>query len=140
MLSGGMMRRFPTSFFHPMGVIHRLFQQQHTPNCSLLLATLLTHAKALGLRPVDAQNAQEMLRDDELVLCFDILANQFHSYDLEITPAFYEQLATVGRCLQVDPNTYRFNQELIRSPIHIPQPVRQQLARLVASLSAQSYR
>lgn len=129
------MRRFPTSFFHSMGVIHRLFHPQHTPNCSRLLATLLTHAKALGLRPADAQHAQEMLHADELVLCLDILANQFHSYDLEITPAFYEQLATVGRCLQVDPTTYRFNQELIRSPRHIPQPVRQQLARLMASLS-----
>jgi hypothetical protein len=120
-----------------MGVIYRLFRQQNTSNCSLLLKALLTHAKALGLRPMDAQNAQEMLRYDEPVLCFDIVANQFHSYDLEITQAFYDQLATVGRCLQVDPSTYHFNQELIRSPVHIPQPVRQQLARLVASLVTQ---
>jgi hypothetical protein len=127
---------FPTSFLHAMGVIHRLFHQQPTPNCALLLEALLTHAKALGLRPIDAHHAQEMLRDGEPALCFDILANQLHSYDLEITPAFYEQLATVGRCLRVDPSTYRFNQALIRSPTHIPQPVQQELARLLASLSS----
>jgi hypothetical protein len=121
-----------------MGVIHRLFHQQPSPNCALLLEALLTHARALGLRPVDAQHAQEMLRDGEPALCFDILANQLHSYNLEITPAFYELLATAGRCLRVDPSTYRFNQALIRSPTHIPQPVRQQLARLLASLSTQS--
>jgi hypothetical protein len=78
-----------------------------------------------------------MLRNGELALCFDILANQLHSYDLEITSVFYEQLATAGRCLRVDPGTYRFNQALIRSPTHIPQPIRQQLARLLASLSTQ---
>lgn len=121
-----------------MGVIHRLFHQPPSPNCALLLEALLTRAKALGLRPIDAQHAQEMLRDGEPALCFDILANQLHSYDLEITSAFYEQLATVGRCLRVDPSTYHFNQALIRSPTHIPRPVRQQLARLLASLCTQS--
>lgn len=120
-----------------MGIVHRLLHRPPAPNCSQLLKALLADAQALGLGPMDAQNAQQMLEYDEPVLCFDILANQLHSYDLEITPAFYDQLTTAGRCLKVAPATYRFNQELIRSPTHIPQPVRQQLARLVASFSPQ---
>jgi hypothetical protein len=117
-----------------MWLLKRLFSRSPAANCSQLLHTLLTEAIALGLLPTDVQHAQEMLDHDEPLLCFDIIANQFHSYDLEITPAFYALLATTGQCLQVDPSTYFFNQELIRSPTHIPQPVRQQLAALLASL------
>jgi hypothetical protein len=68
------------------------------------------------------------------VHCFDIIANQFHSYDLEITPVFYDLLAHTGRCLKVAPESYSFNQELIRSDTHIPKPVREGLASIIGAL------
>lgn len=117
-----------------MWLLKRLFSRSPAVDCSQLLHTLLAEAIALDLSPLDIQNAHEMLDHNEQLLCFDIIANQLHSYDLEITPAFYALLVAAGQCLQVDPSTYAFNQELIRSPTHVPKPVRQQLASLLASL------
>jgi hypothetical protein len=119
-----------------MWLLNRLFSRAPVVDCSRLLQALLAEAIALGLLPTDVQHAQEMLDEGELILCFDIIANQFHSYDLEITPTFYDSLASTGQCLNVAPSDYCFNQELIRSPTHIPKPVRQQLASLLASLQS----
>jgi hypothetical protein len=121
-----------------MRLFDRLFSRSPATDCSQLLHALLAEAIITGLLPRDAQNAQEMLNDDEPILCFDIIANQFHSYDLELTPAFYDLLATTGQCLNVASSTYCFNQELIRSSTHIPKPVRQQLASLLASLQGRA--
>jgi hypothetical protein len=117
-----------------MRLVRFLFPRTAAEDCSALVQALLTEAEALGLDPVDVNNAREMLRYDEKELCFDIIANQFHSYDLEITPAFYELLARTGRCLQVAPESYAFNQELIRSDTHIPKPVREGVARVIGAL------
>jgi hypothetical protein len=117
-----------------MWLLNRLFSRSPVVDCSQLLHALLAEAITLGLPSTDVQNAQEMLDYDEPILCFDIIANQFDSYDIEITQAFYGLLVTTGQCLNVAPSTYCFNQELIRSSTHIPKPVRQQLASLLASL------
>jgi hypothetical protein len=117
-----------------MWLFDRLFSRSPATDCSQLLHALLAEAIVIGLLPRDVQNAQEMLDDDELILCFEIIANQFDSYDIEITSAFYDLLAATGQCLNVAPSTYCFNQQLIRSSTHIPKPVRQQLASLIASL------
>jgi hypothetical protein len=117
-----------------MWLFDLLFSRSPAIDCSQQLHVLLAEAITIGLLTRDVQNAQEMLNDGELILCFEIIANQFHSYDLEITPAFYELLATTGQCLNVAPSTYCFNQEIIRSSTHIPKPVRQQLASLISSL------
>ena len=119
-----------------MWLLKRLFSRSPAVECSQLLHALLAEAIALDLSPLDIQNAHEMLDHNEQLLCFDIIANQLHSYDLEITPAFYALLAATGQCLQVDPSTYAFNQEFIRTPTHIPQPVKQQLAALLVSLQS----
>ncbi|MBF9239962.1 hypothetical protein I2I05_21400 [Hymenobacter sp. BT683] len=122
-----------------MGFLNSLFSRPSSKDCSDLVHALLNHAEALGLGPVDVENAREMLRYDESVLCFDIIANQFHSYDLEITPAFYDLLAHTGRCLKVAPESYSFNQELIRSDTHIPKPVREGLASIIGTLLRPSF-
>jgi hypothetical protein len=118
-----------------MGLLRTLFFRPSPQDCRALVHALLDHAETLGLGQADVKNAREMLLYDEPVLSFDIVANQFHSYDLEITPAFYEQLAHTGQCLKVAPESYSFNQELIRSVTHIPKPVREGIAGIIRTVA-----
>lgn len=52
------------------GYLHSLLSRPFSEDCSALVHALLADAKALGLGPVDVDNAREMLRYAEKLLCF----------------------------------------------------------------------
>lgn len=103
-----------------------------------LTDTLLSGAAALGLPPRDVTNAAEMFRYAEWVLGFDIVVQQLYEFDVEITEEFYRLIEQTATHLCIPADEYLFTKKLIRSPDHIPAPVKEQLALLLTQLNANS--
>jgi hypothetical protein len=98
------------------------------------LESLLQDAQTLGLREQDALNAADMLEYSEPVLGFDIIVQQLYEYDIEITPAFYQQIVQTGQALQLDESAYAFTEKLVQSATQVPEAVKRRVADIVGAL------
>jgi hypothetical protein len=101
----------------------------------LLTQTLLTGAATLGLPPRDVANAAEMFEKGEWHLGFDIIVQQLYEYEVEITTEFFQLIGQTAACLRMPLAEYLFTKRLIRSPEHIPEPVKTHLASLLNQLA-----
>lgn len=101
----------------------------------LLTQTLLTGAAALGLPQRDVTNAAEMFEQAEWALGFDIIVQQLYEFEVEITAEFFQLTEKTAACLRIPLEEYLFTKQLIRSPDHIPEPVKVRLALLLAQLA-----
>lgn len=101
----------------------------------LLTQTLLTGAAALGLPLRDVTNAAEMFEQGEWHLGFDIIVQQLYEYEVEITAEFYQLIEQTAACLRIPLEEYLFTKQLIRSPEHVPGPVKNHLASLLNGLT-----
>jgi L-serine deaminase len=100
-----------------------------------LLKELILSAQTLGLTPEDLMIAQEFLDNHEYGLCFDTIATQLYEYDIEIDEDFYSLIMSISRILKLEQNDYAYMKELIRSPNQIPTSVKENLSKIIGSLT-----
>jgi hypothetical protein len=99
-----------------------------------LLKKLVESAKIIGLSNVDLINAQEFLDNYEFGLCFDTIISQIYEYDIEINSEFYDFLGFVAKKIHLPEESYSFMNELIRSEGNIPKVVKDEIAKLIATI------
>ncbi|GGG51390.1 hypothetical protein [Hymenobacter glacieicola] len=107
---------------------HRLKQREQ------LVATLLAASYEAGLLPRDYAYAQDMLLVGEYGCAFDIIVQQLYEHEVEISPNLFALVKRAADSILLTPGSYFFLRELIRSPDHIPLPIRKKVASLISSL------
>jgi hypothetical protein len=100
---------------------------------TVALLKLIEIAKILGLNENDIENAKDYLAHNELGLCFDTIITQMYEYDIEIDNDFYESISKIGKKMNLEQNCYFFMKELVRDSNNVPKPVKDELAKIIAS-------
>ena len=78
------------------------------------LVKFIDHARSFGILNEDSKNAEDFLKNDEFVLCFDTIITQLYEFDVEINEEFYLIADQIGRSLGLEPETYSYIKELIK--------------------------
>jgi hypothetical protein len=99
------------------------------------LSELVEIARILGLDESDLKNAKDLLTHNEFGLCYDTIITQMYEYDIEIDIDFYRLISKIGEKMNLKIENYSFMKELIRDENNIPKPVKEKLAKIVASLT-----
>lgn len=100
-----------------------------------LLEELILSAQILGLEEQDLLAAQEFLDNYEFGLCFDTIVTQLYEYDIEIDEDYYELIVKIVKILKLKQDDFVYVKELIRSPISIPKTVKENLSKIIESLT-----
>lgn len=100
-----------------------------------LLIGLLRAAEFLGLPKDDVDNAYDYLQYNEYGLTFDTIVTQLYEYDIEVNDDFYTLTRRVAHEMKLPEENYAFIKDLIRNKESIPRLVKEEIAKVISSLS-----
>jgi len=98
-----------------------------------LLLKLIELAKTLGLSEFDVNNATEYLINHEYGLSYDTIITQMYEYDLEINNEIYILISQIGKKMKLPDSDYLYMSELIRNNSNIPKPLKEEIAKIIAT-------
>jgi hypothetical protein len=98
------------------------------------LLALIESANVLELNKKDIKHAKDFFDNQEYGLAFDTIVVQMYEYEIEIDGELYNLIKMIATEMNLPIESYSFMRELIRSDSDIPQPVKEQLAKIVSSL------
>lgn len=99
-----------------------------------IVSALIEAAKELGLGDVDINNSIELLENREYGLAFDTIITQLYEYEIEIDDEFYELIVKSAHSMKISEDEYSFMKELVRAENIVPKPVKDRLAKILATL------
>ena len=79
----------------------------------------------------DLNNCEELLANNEYLLCYDTLITQIYEYDKEITVEEYDIIESASRELKFETSEYTILKELIRSETDIPKTVKNSIGQII---------
>lgn len=100
----------------------------------ILIHSLIYAAKEIGLGDIDINNSTDLLENREYGLAFDTIITQLYEHEIEIDVQYYKLIEVIAHKMQIPEEEYSFMKELVRADNIIPKPVKDRLAKILATL------